>query len=125
MDTQAFPKGCQQILHPSMSFETVHFVSLVSHRDICTWSSSFPSVLRVIGREHCERKTGMFILTRHRVSLLGLALVATALISLLFVLPQWIRGYVDNPYIGIVVFLILPIIFFSLRDWRLSRTGFT
>jgi uncharacterized membrane protein YozB (DUF420 family) len=67
----------------------------------------------------------MFILTRHRVSLLGLALVATALISLLFVLPQWIRGYVDNPYIGIVVFLILPIIFFSLRDWRLSRTGFT
>jgi hypothetical protein len=66
----------------------------------------------------------MFMLTRHRVRLLGLAL-ATALISLLFVLPQRIRGYVDNPYIGIVVFLIPPVIFFSLRDWRLSRSGFT
>ncbi len=54
-----------------------------------------------------------FILTRHWVSLLGLALVGTSLISLLFVLPQQIRGHVDNPYIGIVVFLILPVIFFT------------
>lgn len=42
-----------------------------------------------------------------------MALVATALISLLFVLPQQIRGHVDNPYVGVVVFLILPAIFFT------------
>jgi hypothetical protein len=29
------------------------------------------------------------------------------------VLPAQIRGHVDNPYIGIVFFLILPIVFFS------------
>ena len=46
------------------------------------------------------------------VSFLGLALVARRMISLLSVLQQ-IRGHVDNPYIGIVVFLILPVIFFA------------
>jgi nitrate/TMAO reductase-like tetraheme cytochrome c subunit len=29
------------------------------------------------------------------------------------VLPQTIRGHVDNPYLGIVVFLIVPVIFFA------------
>jgi hypothetical protein len=43
----------------------------------------------------------------------GRALVATALISWLFVLPQQIRGHVDNPYVGIVVFLVIPAIFFT------------
>lgn len=42
-----------------------------------------------------------------------MALLATALISWLFVLPQQIRGHVDNPYVGIVVFLILPAVFFT------------
>jgi len=37
----------------------------------------------------------------------------TAVISWLFVLPQQIRGHVDNPYIGIIVFLVLPGIFFT------------
>jgi NapC/NirT cytochrome c family, N-terminal region len=54
-----------------------------------------------------------FLLTRHWLSLLGAALLATALISWLFVLPLHVRGHVDNPYVGIVVFLILPIIFFT------------
>ena len=54
-----------------------------------------------------------FLLTQHWLSLLGVALVATALLSWLFVLPQQIRGHADNPYIGIVVFLILPAIFFT------------
>ena len=53
------------------------------------------------------------VLTRHWLSLLGVALVTTAGISWLFVLPLQIRGHVDNPYIGIIVFLILPIIFFA------------
>ena len=39
-----------------------------------------------------------------------MGLAATALISWLFVLPVHLRGHVDNPYIGIVVFLIIPIV---------------
>ena len=54
-----------------------------------------------------------YLLTRHWVSLAGLALLATAVISWLFVLPLQIRGHVDNPYVGIVVFLILPVVFFA------------
>jgi hypothetical protein len=53
-----------------------------------------------------------FVLTRHWLSLLGVALVTTAGISWLFVLPLQIRGHASNPYIGIIVFLILPVIFF-------------
>lgn len=53
-----------------------------------------------------------FLLTRHWVSLLGAALVTTAVVSWLIVLPQTIRGHVNNPYLGIVVFLIVPAIFF-------------
>ena len=53
-----------------------------------------------------------FVLTRHWLSLVGLALVTTAGISWLFVLPLRIRSHTDNPYVGIVVFLILPIVFF-------------
>src|SRR5260370_19222323 len=51
-------------------------------------------------------------LTRHWLSLAGAALVTTAVISWLFVLPLQIRGHANNPYVGIVVFLILPAIFF-------------
>ena len=58
-------------------------------------------------------KPAWFVLTRHWLSLLGVALVVTALISWLFVLPQQVRGHVDNPYAGIVVFLVLPAIFFA------------
>ena len=53
-----------------------------------------------------------FVLTRHWLSLAGVALVTTAGLSWLFVLPLQIRGHVANPYIGVIVFLILPIIFF-------------
>jgi hypothetical protein len=59
------------------------------------------------------RMPAWFLLTRHWLSLVGTALVTTAGISWLFVLPPQIRGHVDNPYIGIVVFLILPIVFFA------------
>ena len=58
-------------------------------------------------------KPAWFLLTQHWLSLLGTALVATALISWLFVLPLQIRGHASNPYIGIIVFLILPIVFFA------------
>jgi NapC/NirT cytochrome c family, N-terminal region len=54
-----------------------------------------------------------FILTLHWLSLVGAALVTTAVLSFLFVLPVQVRGHVDNPYIGIVVFLLLPALFFG------------
>src|SRR5580704_11990848 len=60
-----------------------------------------------------SKRRAWFLLTQHCLSLLGVALVATALISWLFVLPQQIRGHVDNPYVGILVFLVLPAIFFT------------
>jgi hypothetical protein len=59
-----------------------------------------------------SKKPTWFLLTQHWASLLGAALITTAGISWLFVLPQQIRGHVDNPYVGIVVFLVLPAIFF-------------
>ncbi len=52
----------------------------------------------------------LVLVTSHWLSLLGLGLVATALISWLFVLPLQVRGHVDNPYIGIVVFIVVPVV---------------
>ena len=60
-----------------------------------------------------ESRPAWFVLTQNWVSLVGVFLVTTAGISWLFVLPLQIRGHVDNPYIGIIVFLILPIIFLA------------
>src|SRR3974390_212359 len=54
-----------------------------------------------------------YLLTLHWVSLAGCAIVTTAVLSFLFVLPLQMRGQVDNPYIGIIVFLILPVVFFA------------
>ncbi len=56
---------------------------------------------------------GWFLLTRHWVSLLGVALIVTAAISLFFVAPQEIRGHASNPYAGIVLLVVLPAVFFS------------
>jgi len=53
------------------------------------------------------------VLTSHWLALAGLGLVLTALISWLFVLPLQIRGHADNPYIGIVAFMVIPVVFFA------------
>src|SRR5579862_8244448 len=60
-----------------------------------------------------SKRPAWFLLTQHWLSLVGVGLVATALISWLFVLPLQVRGHVANPYVGIVVFPILPAIFFA------------
>ena len=52
------------------------------------------------------------LLTSHWVSLLGAALVTTAGFSWLFLLPMHIRGHVANPYIGLLLFIFLPLVFF-------------
>jgi hypothetical protein len=53
----------------------------------------------------------LVLLTSHWISLLGVALVTTAGFSWLFVLPTQLRGHTNNPYIGIVVFILIPVIF--------------
>src|SRR4029077_12373501 len=55
----------------------------------------------------------LLAVSSHWVSLTGLALSLTALISWMFVLPVQIRGHVDNPYIGVLLFVIIPLIFFA------------
>ena len=55
----------------------------------------------------------LMAVSSHWVSLAGLALALTALISWMFVLPVHVRGHVGNPYIGILVFIMIPAIFFA------------
>jgi hypothetical protein len=43
----------------------------------------------------------------------GVALVTLAGVSWLFLLPLHLRGRVDNPYIGLLVFIAVPIAFFA------------
>jgi NapC/NirT cytochrome c family, N-terminal region len=58
-------------------------------------------------------KPFLVMVTSHWVSMLGLFLVGTGLITWLFVLPLQVRGHAENPYIGIVVFIVVPIVFFA------------
>jgi hypothetical protein len=67
-------------------------------------------MLPMIGREN---RPIAILLTSHWLSLLGTGLVTTAAILWLFVLPQQVRGHVSNPYVGIILFLILPIAFIA------------
>jgi hypothetical protein len=53
------------------------------------------------------------LLTVHWLGLVGTGLVTTAGLSWLFVLPLQLRGHASNPYLGIVVFLVLPVVFFA------------
>jgi hypothetical protein len=56
----------------------------------------------------------LLLLTSHWLSMLGAALVTLAGFSWLFVLPLNIRGSgVNNPYIGLLVFIAIPIVFFA------------
>ena len=50
------------------------------------------------------------LFSSHWLCLLGAALATTAGFSWLFVLPTQLRGHTSNPYIGIVVFLLAPMI---------------
>lgn len=56
------------------------------------------------------RRPVLVLMTSHWLSLLGMALVGSALISWLFVLPLHVLVHADNPYIGILVFLVIPIV---------------
>jgi hypothetical protein len=51
------------------------------------------------------------LLTSHWISMLGATLVTIAGCAWLFALPAHMRGSVDNPYIGLLVFVAIPIVF--------------
>ena len=50
------------------------------------------------------------LLTSHWITMLGAALVTSAGFSWLFVLPLQIRGHASNPYIGLLVFIFIPVL---------------
>jgi NapC/NirT cytochrome c family, N-terminal region len=61
-----------------------------------------------------NRKSGrpaLELLSGHWLSLAGAALVTTAGFSWLFVLPMQVRGRSTNPYIGLIVFIAIPVVF--------------
>ncbi len=62
--------------------------------------------------EHQERPL-ILLLTSHWVSMLGAALVTLAGFSWLFALPANIRGHAQNPYIGLLIFVAIPMVFFA------------
>ena len=70
----------------------------------------YPAYSSVILMGDKSKRPVWFVVSRHWLSLLGLALLATALISSLFVVPKQIHGHFHNPYLGIIVLVVLPII---------------
>jgi len=69
-------------------------------------------------------------LSSNWISLAGVILVTTATVFWLFLLPVTLRGEATSPYIGILVFMVLPVPFFGglalipLGIWRKRvRTG--
>jgi nitrate/TMAO reductase-like tetraheme cytochrome c subunit len=58
-----------------------------------------------------SKRPTLALLTSHWLSMLGAALVTTAGFSWLFALPTQLKGHTSNPYIGIIVFLVIPSIF--------------
>ena len=45
------------------------------------------------------------------LSLIGVVLVTTATVTWLFLLPVTLRGQITHPYVGILVFLLVPAVF--------------
>ncbi|HUO28801.1 MAG TPA: hypothetical protein VMU80_06275, partial [Bryobacteraceae bacterium] len=60
-----------------------------------------------------ENLSSLVYLSNNWVSLIGVILVTTATVFWLFLLPVTLRGEITHPYIGILVFLILPAVFFA------------
>lgn len=55
----------------------------------------------------------LVLLTSHWISLIGVALILTALCTWIFLLPLQLRGETDNPYLGLLAFLIVPMVLFA------------
>jgi len=59
-----------------------------------------------------QKQPILVLLASHWISMVGTALVTLAGFSWLFLLPTNLRGRVENPYIGLLVFIAIPVIFF-------------
>jgi nitrate/TMAO reductase-like tetraheme cytochrome c subunit len=68
-----------------------------------------------------RNRPGLVLLTSHWLSRLGLVLVITATSTWLFVLPAEAQGHIENPYKGVIVYLILP--FIGLAGVVLTAAG--
>ncbi len=55
----------------------------------------------------------LVLVTSHWISWVGLVLILTAISTWLFLLPQQMRGKTDNPYLGVLAFVIVPMVFFT------------
>ncbi len=60
-----------------------------------------------------QKRPIIVLLTSHWISMAGVTLVTLAGFSWLFVLPANLRGNVGNPYIGLLVFIAIPVVFFA------------
>src|ERR1700733_974791 len=60
-----------------------------------------------------QKQPVIVLLTSHWITMAGVALVTLAGFSWLIVLPENIRGNVNNPYIGLLLFIAIPIVFFA------------
>ena len=52
------------------------------------------------------------LVASHWLSLVGVSLALAGLLCWLFLLPLQMRGHTENPYIGILAFVVLPLVFF-------------
>jgi len=52
------------------------------------------------------------LVASHWLSLAGAALALAGFLCWLLLLPLQVRGHADNPYIGILAFVVLPLVFF-------------
>lgn len=59
-----------------------------------------------------ERLRPLVYLSNDWISMIGVAIVTTAAVFWLFLLPFSLRGEATHPYIGILIFLMLPAVFF-------------
>jgi nitrate/TMAO reductase-like tetraheme cytochrome c subunit len=58
-----------------------------------------------------ERIAPLVYLSNNWISLTGVVIVTTATVFWLFLLPFTLRGEIEHPYIGILIFLLLPVAF--------------
>ncbi len=59
-----------------------------------------------------QKRPILVLLASHWISMFGTALVTLAGISWLFLLPTNLSGRVGNPYIGLLLFVAVPMVFF-------------
>jgi hypothetical protein len=59
-----------------------------------------------------ERRPVLAVLTSHWLSVLGASLVTIAGCSWLFLLPMHMGGQAADPYAGILIFFLIPVVFF-------------